>query len=388
VRLSVYLDRFPELSETFVTGELQALRAQGHDVRVEAIVRAARPDHDAAAGLEAAYVEDETRPQRLRALAALVVQHPVRCLRDLAARRRWRRQERVTPLRRLAIRAHRAEPYIHAHFAATAALDAMRVAALTGVRWGFTAHGYDIYATPANLAEKLRRADVPVTVCDYCARDLERVGLRPVAKVVMGVDPDAFRRARPYPGTRHVLAIGRLVEKKGFSYLIAAAALLDDVTVTIIGDGPLRAELEALARGGRVELAGARPPEAVREALEAADLLAVPSVVARDGDRDSMPVVAKEALAMEVPVVASAEVGLPELVRPEWGALVPPGDPHALAEAIHALLARPPEERAAMGRAGREHVVRHANRATETARLAALIDPDGPPRAPRSGAGS
>jgi colanic acid/amylovoran biosynthesis glycosyltransferase len=370
VRLAVYVDRFPELTETFVTGELQALRAQGHDVRVEAVVRAPRPDPAAADGIDAAYMEDETRPQRMRAVAALVARHPLRCARDLASRRRWRRDEPVTPLRRLAVRALRLrEPYVHAHFAAGAALDAMRAAALTGRRWGFTAHGYDIYQSPANLAEKLRRADLPVTVCDYCVRDLERIGGRPVAKVVMGVDPDVFKRGRPYPGARRVLAVGRLIEKKGFASLVEAAELLDDVDVTIVGDGPLRSELE----GRGVRLTGALGPPAVRDALQDADVLVAPSVVAADGDRDSMPVVVKEALAMEVPVIASAEVGLPEIVRPEWGALVPPGDARALAQAIEAFLARPAHERAAMGRAGREHVVRHASRATEAARLAELI---------------
>ncbi|MFL6174653.1 MAG: glycosyltransferase, partial [Marmoricola sp.] len=73
-----------------------------------------------------------------------------------------------------------------------------------------------------------------------------------------------------------------------------------------------------------VELAGALDPAAVRALLETADLLAMPCVVAADGDRDSMPVVVKEALAMEVCVVASDEVGLPEIVRPPWGALVAP----------------------------------------------------------------
>jgi glycosyltransferase involved in cell wall biosynthesis len=111
----------------------------------------------------------------------------------------------------------------------------------------------------------------------------------------------------------------------------------------------------------------------VCEVLEGADLLAAPSVVAADGDRDTMPVVVKEALAMEVPVVASDEVGLPEVVRPEWGRLVPPGDSDALAEAIDELLALPPTERAAMGRAGRAFVTEHCNLSTETARLAGWI---------------
>jgi glycosyltransferase involved in cell wall biosynthesis len=86
-----------------------------------------------------------------------------------------------------------------------------------------------------------------------------------------------------------------------------------------------------------------------------------------------MPVVVKEALAMEVPVVASDEVGLPEVVRPEWGRLVPPGDADALARAIDELLALPAPERAAMGQAGREFVAAHCNVASETEKLAGWI---------------
>jgi colanic acid/amylovoran biosynthesis glycosyltransferase len=99
----------------------------------------------------------------------------------------------------------------------------------------------------------------------------------------------------------------------------------------------------------------------------------MPCVVASNGDRDSMPVVVKEALAMEVPVVASDEVGLPELVRPQWGRLVPPGDSGALAAAIRELLELPVDQRAAMGRAGREHVLAAANVRIETEKLARLI---------------
>jgi glycosyltransferase involved in cell wall biosynthesis len=144
------------------------------------------------------------------------------------------------------------------------------------------------------------------------------------------------------------------------------------VRFTIVGAGPLEGELRALA-GERVEFAGARQPDEVRELLESAHLLAMPCVVAGDGDRDSMPVVVKEALAMEVPVVATGEVGLPELVRPEWGRLVPPRDSRALAGAIAELLALPDGERAAMGRAGRAHVLEAASVARETEKLAGLI---------------
>src|SRR5204862_7524527 len=131
------------------------------------------------------------------------------------------------------------------------------------------------------------------------------------------------------------------------AYLVEAARALPDVQFRIAGDGPLRAELEATAPAN-VEFVGAVPPAEVRALLESADLLALPCVVAADGDRDSIAVVVKEALAMEIPVVGSDEVGMPEVVRDEWGRLVPPHDAEALAEAIRGLLALPPEERAAM----------------------------------------
>jgi glycosyltransferase involved in cell wall biosynthesis len=112
----------------------------------------------------------------------------------------------------------------------------------------------------------------------------------------------------------------------------------------------------------------------VRAELERADVLAMPCAVARNGDRDSMPVVVKEALALELPVIATDEVGLPELVRPEWGLLVPPHNPAALADAIRELLAKSADERVAMGRAGRAFVSEHCNVDAEAAKLAALID--------------
>jgi glycosyltransferase involved in cell wall biosynthesis len=76
---------------------------------------------------------------------------------------------------------------------------------------------------------------------------------------------------------------------------------------------------------------------------------------------------------MEVPVVASDAVGLPELVAPEWGRLVPSGDPGALAAAIAELLALSPEQRAEMGAAGRTHVLAHCDVETEAAKLAGLV---------------
>jgi glycosyltransferase involved in cell wall biosynthesis len=247
----------------------------------------------------------------------------------------------------------------------------MRIAAIIGVPYSVTAHAYEIFMSPANLREKLERAAFATTGCEYNVHHLRKVAPRAdVRVIVMGVDGERFTRTSPHGGGEpHVVAVGRLVEKKGFRYLVEAAAELPGVRVSIVGAGPLESELQA----ERVELLGAREPDEIRALLEDADLLAMPCLVAENGDRDSMPVVVKEALAMEVPVVATEEVGLPELVRPEWGRLVPPRDSTALAAAIRELLELPADRRAAMGRAGRAHVLEMASVRRETEKLAALI---------------
>jgi glycosyltransferase involved in cell wall biosynthesis len=379
MRLAVFVDVFPELSETFILGEVKALVDEGVDVRVEAGKRSERPNPEGE-GIEVFYWDvPGSRSENLRALGWLCVHHPLRVLADLAGRARWRHDEAVRPLRRLAPIARRTSTtadHIHAHFAGAAALDAMRVSRLSGVPYSVTTHAYDIFLCPTNLDEKLERAQFHVAVCDYNAEFLRHRVPRAAGrmhKIVMGVDPDRFKRTRPYPGDRTVLAIGRLVEKKGFRFLVEAARELDDVRVLIVGHGPLHDELSAAAPSN-VELLGARPPFEVRDLLEQADLLALPCVVAGDGDRDSMPVVVKEALAMEIPVVGSDAVGMPEMVREGWGRLVPPGDPELLARSIRELLALPADQRAAMGRRGREFVERNFTLRDQALKLIGLIE--------------
>jgi colanic acid/amylovoran biosynthesis glycosyltransferase len=358
VRVVVMVDRFPVLTETFVVNELLALRAAGHEVRVEALERG-----DVEPPVPTTY-------RRPGDLLWLLAHHPLGCARDLLRRRRLRREEWVRPLREIApvVRRLRDGEHIHVHFAAGAALDALRIAALAGAPYSVTAHAWDIWLAPRNLRAKLERAAFVTTGCEYNARHLRTIAPRAkVHVVVMGVDGERLRRSTPLPGGRTVLGIGRLVPKKGFGDLARAAGGLD-ARVRIVGDGPLRDEL---ARA--VEVAGALDPDGVRAELERADVLAMPCVVAPDGDRDSMPVVVKEAMAMELMVVATDEVGLPECVREPWGRLVPPGDPDALRAAIEQVLALSPDERAAAGSAGRQWVLEHADVHRETARLAALI---------------
>lgn len=395
--LVIATDQFPAVSETFVSNEAERLLELGWAVRVEALRRPPERAPEVAAQVPIRYLEDEGKLERVGALASLLARHPLRCVADLWARRGFEPLERV-PLSTLAPAARRLERgrerHLHAHFAGLAAANALRIGALAGVPVSVVAHGHDVFGAPRSLALKLGTAAFVVAPCEYTARHLRALvpdaGER-IEVVVMGIDPQRFHRGGPPGDGRSVLAIGRLVEKKGFAHLIEAASLLAErqpVELTIVGDGPLREQLERRAAelgiGGAVNFTGSVGPSRVRELLEHADLLAMPCVVAADGDRDAMPMVVKEALAMEVPVVGSDEVGLPEAIEPGWGRLVAPGSAPELAGAIEDLLALPAAHRHSMGQAGRRFVTSECTLDSQVSRTISLIESvDATPAGPR-----
>jgi glycosyltransferase involved in cell wall biosynthesis len=256
----------------------------------------------------------------------------------------------------------------------------MRVGGLIGIPYSVTAHAYEIFQQPANLREKLSRAAFVTVPCAYNAAHLRLAGLSsPHLHVrMLGANTDAFRRTEPYHADGMVLAVGRLIEKKGFATLIDAAAQRNLGHICIVGDGPLREPLAERIRqhrlGDRVRMLGSQSPEQIRGLMERASMLIVPSVVARDGDRDALPVVIWEALAMELPVVGTAVAGLPEVIRPPWGTIVEPGDAEALAEAIEAWRRLSVAARRDAGSAGRRWLHDNHRQELATRQLLELID--------------
>jgi len=203
---------------------------------------------------------------------------------------------------------------------------------------------------------------------NFTRSTLEALGC-PTAKIRllhMGVDPAefVFRERTPSGGCVDILSVGRLVEKKGFEYGIDAVAQARQkyphIRYTIVGDGPLRDHLVALAWQlgvqDMVTFCGAGSPELVREKMAQAHLFMLPSVTAKDGDVEGQGLVLQEAQACGLPVLATEHGGLPEgMVAGRSGFLVPERSTHDLAEMLLYMIERPqhwPE----WGRAGRKHV--------------------------------
>jgi glycosyltransferase involved in cell wall biosynthesis len=267
----------------------------------------------------------------------------------------------------------RQEPvdHIHAHFAGRTTVVAMVVSRLLGVPYSLTAHAYDIYASPVMLSEKMTGARFVATCTGYNKAHLERIdGGRFASKVHLiyhGLDLSKFEQnGRPSrDGQRPVLlSVGQLKEKKGFPYLINACRLLKDrgyeFRCEIVGEGPKRSELEALIAEldlhDTVVLRGALPHSEVLAMYAQATLFSLACVLAEDGDRDGIPNVLLEAMAMQVPVVSTRFSGIPEAVEEgRTGLLVQPGDVEALANALARLL-DDPDLRERCGREGRRLV--------------------------------
>lgn len=366
--------KFPALSETFVVEELRAMEELGIRPRIVAIERpSGEPPNPRAASLvrRATWLADLSLPVRVRRTVEVALRSPVRFLHCLAVAlsnlSRWSLWDLWHATQLAWIVRRSGTDYLHAHFVDHAGEVAWFASRLTGVPYGVVVHGVDLYVGRM-LCRKVSDAALPVTVCRYNLDQLrarcpdldpERVLIK-----AAGLDPGAFRRGgagRHSGGPPVVLGIGRLVPKKGFDVLLRAVARLRDDGVElrcrVVGDGRCREELESLidtlGLDGTVSILGHLPPAAVRAELEDATLLAAPCTISASGDRDSMPVVIKEAMAMEVPVVASDDFGIPELVDDRSGVLVPRDDVDAFAAAIRSVLAMPEEDRAAMGRAGR-----------------------------------
>ncbi len=243
--------------------------------------------------------------------------------------------------------------HVHAHFAGMAARTAFWIRRFFPITYSFTAHANDIFA-PRNfeisLDKLVKTARAIATETDYAERFLRdrfpECAAR-IHRIYNGVKLTEFGRADFSAAIPLIVAVGRLIPKKGFPDLIRACRLLAEsgtrFVCEIFGDGPLERELrlqiEEAGLQERVRLVGAQPQQEIRKRLARANVFVLPSVRDRDGGMDNLPTVIMEAMASGLPVVSTAIGGIPEMVLDnQTGFLVTPGDVLALASAIEKLV--------------------------------------------------
>jgi glycosyltransferase involved in cell wall biosynthesis len=355
MRIAYVLKRYPRFSETFVVNEILAHEAAGVDVSIFAL----RPPAD---------THFQPAIARVRA--------PVTYLQyaGIRADEFWRAFEPHLANDGLQSLVGAADSngidvfqalqlaqglqgcgvdHIHAHFATSAATVARLASLITGIPYSFTAHAKDIYheyVNHAGLGQKLADAATVVTVTDYNQRHLANefpFAGNKIHRIYNGLPLEQFPFSEPVARPPLILGIGRLVDKKGFADLVSACSLLAQQGVAyrcnLIGSGELdatlRRQIRELGLESRVHLLGPLPSDQVAAALRGAAVLAVPCVTASTGDRDGLPTVLIEAMALGTPCVATDVTGIPEIVRhEETGLLVPERSPQQLADCLWRLL--------------------------------------------------
>ena len=359
IAVGYVLKRYPRFSETFVVNEILALEKAGVQVDIfalgpvsethfqEAISRVRAPVHR----IRHQFHDTELYWQLL--VQARKTLPEFRRLAHLADEHDW---VTVGQAVLLAMQAQsKGIRHLHAHFGTQAATIARLAARFAAVTYSITAHAKDIYheySEPVNLARKIADAAFTITVSDYNLAHLraQYPSEAPIYRIYNGLDLEQFPYHAPENRPPHLLAVGRLVEKKGFPDLIDAIATLRErgihCTCDIIGDGNQRETLAAhiarLQLADRVRLLGNRSQAEVKNHIRQAAMLIAPSIISADGDRDGLPTILVEAMALGTPCISTNIVGIPELVRDgDTGLLAPPNDPPALADTIARLLNDP-----------------------------------------------
>ena len=391
--------RFPSLTTTFVYRELFALRERGFYVKPYSIHE---PDL-ASLSAESESLIDETTYLRSIPLLSLIRTHL-----HWIIRRPYRYKDTLKLLlsesetvdeKRRAFKqfvggvalANDTElqdvKHIHAHFSSVGASLALVAANLRDISFSFTAHNM-LFTEQHLLKAKIEKAHFIVAISEY-TRDFlidytdEPEAVAAKSRIVhCGIDVDAFRPIYDSSNSEPmIVAVAQLVERKGLHILIEACHQLAQqgqaFQCRIIGAGQQHAELQSMLEKyslqSQVQLCGAVKQEALRSYLSKATLLALPCVVAENGDVDGIPVAIMEAMAMGLPVVSTAVSGIPDLITDgETGRLVPQKDPSALANVLAELL-NDHEQCKKLGAAGSEFVANNFNLADTSSQLADLF---------------
>ena len=241
--------------------------------------------------------------------------------------------------------------HLHVHFAHTSAQVAMYAAAMTGVPFSIMAHANDIFERALLLRRKSERAVRMLTISEHNRRYLESFGItkEKLAVVRCGVSFKVNLKVSPAGGRGPftIGTLGRLIEKKGFSVLIRAVAVLAQcghaLVLRIVGEGPRKLHLERLVRrlgiAGIVSFEGALPHAQVAGWMQGLDVFALACRMDSNGDMDGIPLVLMEAMSQSIPVISTRLSGIPELiVHQETGLLAEPDDMHDLARQIWRLI--------------------------------------------------
>ncbi len=402
--IAYILKGYPRISETFISNEILLLEQLGLNLHLFPM-RHPREDfcHDSVKQIKAQvdYLPTELLldfPRLLLPNIFLAVQRPALFTRGLKlAYKRYKRTANLATFKHLLqagylcnshLLKHNSITHLHGHFAHSPTSVTMFAALLSGKTFSFTAHAKDIYTSHTEqLREKIRLSEFVVTCTDYNRRYLENIarGLdTPIHCIYHGIDLKLFS-----PATDHtvclppykLLTVARMTEKKGLPTLYKALRILKDQDInfhhTLIGDGDDKEKILQLIRDLDLQehcsCLGTQTHSEVLKQFEASDLFVLACEIAANGDRDGIPNVLVESLAMGVPALSTTVSAVPEiLIHNKSGITISPSRPEEMAMNITEILTNR-ALRAQIIQGGINHTRKHFNNRTLVAALGTIF---------------
>lgn len=364
-KIAYVLSSYPVLSETFVSTEMRAMAACGHEVQPIAFYHyeGEFQEQDLDLKEKTLFLSDYNKLIALKALS-LLKPSMGKAIKFSLLQKGISYYSLVGNALKLAYLAKKSGcTHFHAHFCQGAAATAIVAARLCGATVSFVGHGYDVYATPQDLPLKLESVDFAVAVCKDMVNDFKNLSPNVnVSLVYCGIEPNRFKPTKNNRnnfalnliqfkdfqqtlGLRNkkgkLLFIGRLCETKGLFTLLNALKLIPEAhrpELDLVGEGVLKEQLIQYVNDNNlsqyVSFLGAKQSSWFIESSRNYDAMVAPFELASNGDRDTGPVVVKEAMALKLPVITTYFMGCNEFLTPSTGLRVPPKDPIKLASMI------------------------------------------------------
>jgi colanic acid/amylovoran biosynthesis glycosyltransferase len=351
-KVGYILKMYPRFSETFIVSEILALEKQGLQLQIFSLRAPVDGRFHATLGevqAEVSYIS--SYPLRANDLWHLIHEAAAELpglwstLGDLAAEEA-RDVYQAIQIARLAKQS--GIQHFHAHFASVATQVARIAAKLLNISYSFTCHAKDIFHESVDFGRFQSAVDDAshvITISQYNHQFLNQklTGHH----VYNGLDLNTYQLQRRDRNSLHATAVGRLVEKKGFADLLLACHLLRkqgiELPIRLIGSGPLEASLRelvaALELDDLVTMLGPRTHREIIEEVSSAAMFVAPCRIADDGNRDGLPTVLLEAMALGTPCISTDVTGIPEvIIHEQTGLLVEQANAEALAAAMRRLI--------------------------------------------------
>ena len=396
MKIAYFINQYPGISHSFIRREIQALERRGVEVARYAIRPAAEKiisEEDKAESRRTNWIVSADALKTGTDILREVISNPLGAVRVLLRAFKMSLRSEAGIFRHFFYAAEALVlsrwmkrdgiSHVHAHFGTNTATIAMLSSLHGKTTYSFTVHGPEEFEKPLliSLKEKVENSAFVVAISRFGASQLKKITAPEywgkIKIVRCGIERDFYEGCEtPLPSNADFVCVGRFCAEKGQLDLLDALAQVkanhSNVSVTLIGDGPMRQsiedKIEQLGLGDVVKLAGWKTPAEVRDAILNSRTFILPSYA------EGLPVSIMEALALQRPVISTYVAGIPELVAPgECGWLTPAGDVDAIANALIQAMEKSQIELAEMGRKGRQAVMAFHDIDQEAGKLSSLF---------------